>query len=114
MTNRERELNGDMENRIPSETRGSPHTFKSVINKERLLLYEEAGRKTRYKVKVTGQEGAWVEYPDHRSKPNNSGLVRTQISPGYVEVAVTVPPGREKVGTAPFFDAIEELEQSPK
>lgn len=112
MTNRERELNGDMENIIPpAETTGkSPKVYKDVIKEDRLPLYEEAAKRSGYGVNVTARAGEDILVSNKERGTSHT----VKVSPGFVQVGVTVPLGQETVGTTPFYKALTELEQSPK
>lgn len=77
-------------------------------------MYEQAAKRTGYVVNVTARKGEEILVQDRESKKTFNKI---KVSPGYVEVAVTLPAGQEKAGTTPFYNAVKELSklvQSPK
>ena len=93
-----------------AEGPNKPETFNVVIDKKHVPLYEEAAGQTGYEVKVTAREGQQtsVEYLDQKT----GKAQKVKVSHGYVEVAITTPPGEKT--TSPFFNAVRALEQPPK
>lgn len=89
-------------------------TYRTVIKEGKLPVYEQAARQTGYGVKVTARAGEEILI-DHRMDLNMKPD-KAKVSPGDVQVTITVPLSQERIGIGPFDRAVEQLRlrQSPK
>ncbi len=87
-----------------------PKVIKEIIAETKFPVYEEAAKKTGYVVNMTARAGEVIQVKDDNTHRINS----IKVSPGHVEVGITIPPGQEKTGTTPFYDVLRELDQSLK
>lgn len=100
-----------MENSADGEITGkSQQTYKTVIDEGKLSVFEQAAQRTGYGMNVTARAGEEISVPNR----GREGFHTVKVSPGCVEVAVTIPAGQETKDTTPFYDAVRRLEQTPK